>query len=79
MLIFFYNTFRKESHFFISVRMSICLSLFKFKIFLKLSNYENKLNSSISNKLSCFKDHSRLKHFSFKSVQCNDFNFVILN
>ena len=43
-------------------------------IFLKIFNSKNKLNLSISNKLSYFKDFSRFKHFSFKNVQSSDFN-----
>ena len=36
-------------------------------IFLKTFNSEIKSNPSISNKLSCFKDFSSFKHFSFKN------------
>ena len=43
--------------------MSIGLSFFKPIISFKIFNFENKLNSSISNKLSYFKDFSRFKHF----------------
>ena len=46
--------------------MSIDLSFSKSIISLKIFNYENKLNSSLSNKLSCFKDISRFKHFFVK-------------
>ena len=48
--------------------MLIDLSFFKPIIFLKIFNYKNKSNPSISNKLSCFIDFSRFKHFSFKTV-----------
>ena len=58
--------------------MSIGLSFSKPIISLKIFNYENKSNSSLSNKLSCFKYFSRFKHFSFKNVQSSDFNFLTL-
>ena len=46
--------------------MSIGLSFFKPIISLKIFNYENKSNSSLSNKLLCFKDFSRLNIFVLK-------------
>ena len=45
--------------------MSINLSFFKFII---IFNLKNKSNSPIFKKLSCFKDFSRFKYFSFKDV-----------
>ena len=45
--------------------MSVGLSSSKPIIFLKIFNSENKSNSSIFNKLSCFKYFSMFKHFSF--------------
>ena len=59
--------------------MSIDLSFSKPIIFLKIFNFENKSNPSISNKLSCFKDFSRLKYFSFKNIQSNDYNLLTVN
>jgi len=59
--------------------MSIGLSFFKPIISLKIFNYENKSNPSISKKLSCFKDFSRFKHFSLRKVQSTDFSFLTLN
>jgi len=59
--------------------MSIGLSFSKHIISLKIFNYGNKSNSSLSNKLSCFKDFSKFKHFSFKNVQSSDFNFLTLD
>ena len=53
--------------------MSIGLSFSKPIISFKIFNCENKSNSLISNKLSCFKDFSRFKHFSLK--KCSEFNF----
>ena len=47
--------------------MSIDLSFSKPIISRKIFNYEIKSNPSISNKLSCFKDFSSFKHFSFKN------------
>jgi len=59
--------------------MSICLSFSKSIIYFKIFNSENKSNSSISNKLSCFKDFSKFKHFSFKNEQSNDFSLLTLH
>ena len=50
--------------------MSIGLSFSKLVIFLKIFNYEIKSNSSMSNKLSCFKHFSRFKLFFFKNEIC---------
>ena len=46
--------------------MSIHLSFSKPIISLKIFNFEIKLNSSISNKLSCFKNFSSFNHFFFQ-------------
>jgi len=54
--------------------MSIDLSFFKLIISLKMFNYENKSNPSLSNKLSCFKDVARFKHFFFQKM----YNLVTL-
>jgi len=56
--------------------MSIGLSFSKSIIFLKIFNFENKSNPSIS-ELSYFKHFSRFKIFSFKND--SDFNFLTLN
>ena len=47
--------------------MSIGLSSSKPIISLEIFNSEIKSNTSISNKLSCFKDFSSFKHFFFKN------------
>ena len=59
--------------------MSISLSFSNLIISFKIFNSENKSKPSRSNKLSCFKDFSRFKHFCFKSTQPNNFKFLILN
>ena len=48
--------------------MLIGFSFFKLIIFLRYL-----ILSSIFNKLSCFKDFSKFKHFSFKNVQSIQF------
>ena len=59
--------------------MSIDLLFSNPIISFKIFDSENKSKPSRSNKLSCFKYFSRFKHFSFKSIQLNYFNFLILN
>jgi len=68
--------FGKESNLCIELKLSISLSFSKPIISLKIFNYENKSNSSRSNKLSCLEDFSIFKHFSFKNVQSRDCNFL---
>ena len=59
--------------------MSIDLLFSNPIISFKIFNSENKSNPSTSNKLLFFKDFSRFRHFSYKSVQSSNFNFLTLN